>query len=296
MIIDRRKFVRVAGLGAIGAASLPASRLLSQEREPLSAGSEIPSQQAIPPAEHAPVETKPLTAKRWAMVVDTRKATKANVAKAVEACHETHNVPNIPDSDDEIKWIWTEHFDHAFHEQDLHYIPEHMKHTPTLMLCNHCDDPPCTQVCPTEATWKRETDGIVMMDWHRCIGCRYCVVACPYGSRSFNFRDPRPYIEEINPNYPTRMRGVVEKCTFCEERLAAGQEPACVEAVKDSGMLVFGDLEDPKSEVSKVVRRHFSIRRKPMLGTQPEVYYIVPEANEGHETPGTKMMQEGGHS
>jgi molybdopterin-containing oxidoreductase family iron-sulfur binding subunit len=143
------------------------------------------------------------------------------------------------------------------------------------VFCNHCDNPPCTRVCPTQATWKRD-DGIVMMDWHRCIGCRYCVAACPYGSRSFNWRDPRGALdgERIDPDYPTRTRGVVEKCTFCDERLAKGQMPACVEACT-SNCLIFGDLEDPDSEVRAALRERHAIRRKPGLGTQPEVYYLV---------------------
>mgnify|MGYP001049712642 CR=1 FL=1 len=109
---------------------------------------------------------------------------------------------------------------------------------------------------------------------HRCIGCRYCVVACPYGSRSFNWRDPRPAVAETDPDFPTRMRGVVEKCTFCEERLAKGRLPACVEACENDE-IVFGDLEDPNSEVRRLLRENFTIRRKPTLGTQPQVYYIV---------------------
>jgi molybdopterin-containing oxidoreductase family iron-sulfur binding subunit len=113
-----------------------------------------------------------------------------------------------------------------------------------------------------------------MMDWHRCIGCRYCVAACPYGSRSFNWGDPRPYIRELNPDFPTRTKGVVEKCTFCEERLAKGQMPACVEACKAKAM-VFGDLNDPQSEVRKLLGSRYALRRKPELGTKPEVYYLV---------------------
>ena len=73
------------------------------------------------------------------------------------------------------------------------------------------------------------------MDFHRCIGCRFCMAGCPYGARSFNWEDPRPFIKEVNPDFPTRMRGVVEKCNFCGERLALGKEPACVEAVKEAG-------------------------------------------------------------
>jgi molybdopterin-containing oxidoreductase family iron-sulfur binding subunit len=114
-----------------------------------------------------------------------------------------------------------------------------------------------------------------MMDFHRCIGCRYCMAGCPFGARSFNFRDPRPYIKtELNPTFPTRDRGVVEKCNFCEERLGAGKMPACVEACKCKA-LSFGDLEDPGSEVRKALGSQYSIRRKPELGTEPGVYYII---------------------
>jgi molybdopterin-containing oxidoreductase family iron-sulfur binding subunit len=99
------------------------------------------------------------------------------------------------------------------------------------------------------------------------------MAACPYGSRSFNFRDPRPFIEERNPKFPTRMKGVVEKCNFCAERLAVGELPACVEA--SNGALTCGDLDDPKSEVRELLRSNFTIRRKPALGAGPSVFYIV---------------------
>ena len=118
-----------------------------------------------------------------------------------------------------------------------------------------------------------------MMDQHRCIGCRYCMVACPYGSRSFNWQDPRNALKGgINPEYPTRTKGVVEKCNFCAERLAKGQETACVAACKKQAGTValhFGDLEDPESEVSKLLSEKYSIQRKPGLGTEPQVYYLV---------------------
>ena len=99
------------------------------------------------------------------------------------------------------------------------------------------------------------------------------MAACPYGSRSFNFRDPRPFIAEKNPEFPTRTKGVVEKCNFCAERLAVGKMPACVEASK--GAMAFGDLEDPESEVRELVKTNYTIRRKQSLGTSPSVYYIV---------------------
>ena len=116
-----------------------------------------------------------------------------------------------------------------------------------------------------------------MMDQHRCIGCRYCIAACPYGSRSFNWSDPREKLEKTNPRFPTREKGVVEKCNFCEERLAEGELPACVEACKDdeNPAMVFGDLDDPNSPVRQLLSERHAIRRKPGLGTEPEVYYLV---------------------
>jgi molybdopterin-containing oxidoreductase family iron-sulfur binding subunit len=103
------------------------------------------------------------------------------------------------------------------------------------------------------------------------------MAGCPFGARSFNFYDPRPYIKEMNMEYPTRTKGVVEKCTFCFERLAVGLKPACAEA--SNGAMVFGDLKDPKSEVRELLRTNYSIRRKPELGTLPSVFYIVGGKN-----------------
>jgi len=213
-------------------------------------------------------------ARRWAMVIDARKCLKEKGCdRCIQACHRVHNVPDFPNRAHEIKWIWKEPFQEAFVSERGPYVNEVFRDQPFLVFCNHCDNPPCVRVCPTRATWKRE-DGIVMMDWHRCIGCRYCMAACPYGSRSFNWLDPRPHIARIDPDYPTRTKGVVEKCTFCEERLARGQAPACVEACEEKA-LVFGDLEDPGSAVRELLRTNFAIRRKAELGTAPEIYYIV---------------------
>jgi molybdopterin-containing oxidoreductase family iron-sulfur binding subunit len=159
-----------------------------------------------------------------------------------------------------------------------------MSDEPVLVLCNHCTDPACTKVCPTKATWKRKEDGIVMMDMHRCIGCRYCMAACPYGARSFNWKDPRKYLREqdiVHP-YPTRSKGVVEKCSFCAERVRENSKdpkPACVEAANavpgGRDALVFGDLSDEKSAVRRILSEKKTICRRVSAGTGPNVYYIV---------------------
>jgi molybdopterin-containing oxidoreductase family iron-sulfur binding subunit len=264
MSVNRRKFCKIAGLSMLGIA-----------------GSSTMSQQTTDPA--APAETavrepggitEPIAGKRWAMVVDMSACRREEGCRdCIDACHSVHNVPEFDNPKDEIKWIWKEPYGEAFPNQKHEYLHDDLHHEDVLVFCNHCDNPPCTRVCPTGATWKRD-DGIVMMDWHRCIGCRYCMAGCPYGSRSFNWRDPRPQIANINEEFPTRTRGVVEKCTFCDERLAKGDWPACVEACTH-GCLVFGDLEDPESPVRELLRTRHSIRRKPGLGTRPEVYYLV---------------------
>ena len=163
--------------------------------------------------------------------------------------------------------------DEALPDQESRIPPTRPARCQVLVFCNHCDNPPCVRVCPTGATWKRD-DGIVMMDWHRCIGCRYCIAACPYGSRSFNWRDPRPQIAAIRPGFPTRTRGVVEKCNLCEERLLTGEAPACVEACSQKA-IVFGDLED--AELATCAASWPNARASAAAGArhQPAVYYLV---------------------
>jgi molybdopterin-containing oxidoreductase family iron-sulfur binding subunit len=100
------------------------------------------------------------------------------------------------------------------------------------------------------------------------------MAACPYGSRSFNWTDPRPYIANQNPDFPTRTKGVVEKCNFCEERIEKGERPACAKACPQDAM-IFGDLHDANSKVRELLRTRYTVRRKPELGTNPQIYYIV---------------------
>jgi len=265
MAVNRRDFLRISGLGTLlGLGSMATQELLPPGK--------ALAQQYLP-------DGKALKAKRWAMVVDARKCLEKveqdGCRDCVLACNRVHNIPALPDPKHEVKWIWQERYENTFAGQNHEYAEDALRGKPFLVLCNHCDKPPCVRVCPTQATFKRD-DGIVMMDFHRCIGCRYCMAACPYGSRSFNFVDPRKHLDSAatDPKFPTRMKGVVEKCNFCAERLAEGLMPACVEVCKEKA-LIFGDLEDPGSEVRKVLRSRYSIRRKPELGTHPEIFYVV---------------------
>lgn len=281
MGVDRRKFLKIAGMSTLGVAAKPAADVFAKEELDFTISERI-LHLFDSPLGFAPGEA--LTAERWAMVVNV-KALDEEIAHACqEACHKVHNVPDIDNPKHEIKWIWSEEYENTFTDQEHELIMDHLKELPFLVMCNHCYEPPCVRVCPTKATFKRETDGIVIMDMHRCIGCRFCMAACPYGSRSFNWVDPRKYIDEDEQNmaYPTRMKGVVEKCNFCAELLAKGEIPRCVKVAQElaeekgkESALVFGDLEDPDSEVRKLLRTRYSMRRKPSLGTNPNVYYII---------------------
>ena len=258
MEMKRRDFVRMAGLGAAAAGLTGGVAAVAKGES----------------AAHA-ASASGASGKGYAMVVDIEKCRQQEgCTKCRDACNLAHNVPVIDNPKHTMKWIWKEPFEHALEELTHEHTPESVIETKIPVLCNHCDNPPCTRVCPTGATWKRASDGIVMMDWHRCIGCRYCMAACPYGSRSFNWREPRALLEEINEDFPTRTLGVVEKCNFCEERLAEGKPPACVEACP-AGALTFGDPDDPESAVRKLLESKFTVRRKAELGTRPQVYYVV---------------------
>src|SRR5512139_484648 len=250
MSMDRRQFLKYSGIASIlgfGASAASATNLIT-------------GKQLLPP--QVDMNKEAIVAKRWAMVVDMSKfKTDEDFRKTISACHTIHNVPDFRKPDGtadkkfEIKWIWQTTYEKAFPGmEERKYQSEHVKDMPFMVLCNHCTNPACVRVCPTKATYKLK-DGITMQDMHRCIGCRFCMAACPYGARSFNWRDPRgtnpngePIIKNENKEYPTRTKGVVEKCTFCSERLSVGKIPACVEAAPAGGIL-FGDMEDANSEV-----------------------------------------------
>jgi len=144
--------------------------------------------------------------------------------------------------------------------------------------CMQCDDPPCVKACPVKATWT-EPDGIVVIDYDWCIGCRYCMTACPYWARHFNWTEPQIPADELNPkthylgNRP-RPRGVVEKCHFCIQRTRKGRQPACMEACP-TGARIFGNLLDPNSEIRYVLENKTVFRLKEDLGTEPKFWYFT---------------------
>lgn len=156
--------------------------------------------------------------------------------------------------------------------------------------CLHCQSAPCVEVCPVGATYHRE-DGVVVMDYDRCIGCRYCQVACPFDARKFNWtenREENPYVPTYGvPEVERRPRGVVEKCTFCIQRLdnalqsglVPGENPevspACVNICPVEAR-VFGNLNDPESRISKMIADNPVLRLREDLGAEPSVYYIPP--------------------
>jgi molybdopterin-containing oxidoreductase family iron-sulfur binding subunit len=149
--------------------------------------------------------------------------------------------------------------------EELHWLP---------LACQHCDNAPCVKVCPVGATYHRD-DGVVMMDNERCIGCRYCMIACPYGVRVFNWgAADRPNDLETGM-VAARPVGTVEKCLLCVHRLADGQVPSCVWSCPE-GARVFGDLNDPASRVSSLVRDREGMRLLEERGTEPKIYYLSP--------------------
>lgn len=162
-------------------------------------------------------------------------------------------------------------YDHPVPQDDKFYMP---------VQCQHCDNAPCVSVCPVEATWK-EKDGIVVVDYDWCIGCRYCEAACPYHARRFNWKKPLVAAEDINPDQGylsnrLRPQGVMEKCHFCLHRTRKGKMPACLEACP-TGARVFGNLLDPDSEIRWVLANKRVFVLKEELGTKPSFFYFFDE-------------------
>ena len=162
-------------------------------------------------------------------------------------------------------------YEHPVPRKDKYYMP---------VQCHQCDNAPCVSVCPIEATWK-EADGIVVVDYNWCIGCRYCEAACPYHARRFNWEKPEIPADEVNPDQAylsnrIRPQGVMEKCTFCLHRTRRGALPACLEACP-TGSRVFGDLNDPDSPIRWVLENKRVFVLKEDLGTNPRFFYFFDE-------------------
>ena len=166
-------------------------------------------------------------------------------------------------------------------ESNHYYDPETVPQKGKFYMpvqCMQCENPPCVRACPVKATWM-ETDGVVVIDYDWCIGCRYCMTACPYWARHFNWNEPELPPEELNPithylgNRP-RSKGVMEKCMFCVQRTRKGQQPACMEACP-TGARIFGNLLDPESEIRYILENKTVFRLKEDLGTEPKFWYFT---------------------
>jgi molybdopterin-containing oxidoreductase family iron-sulfur binding subunit len=223
--------------------------------------------------------------RRWGMAIDIDRCTACG--SCTIACRQENNVPplgaELEHQGAHIEWmslLWEE--------------PEEPGGMPSAIPfpCQHCADAPCIKACPVGATSK-SPDGITLQTWDRCIGCRYCMVACPYGRRSFNWKEPKwegTQVQMLNPDVATRPKGVVEKCTFCLHRIRRVEEeaaldgrdvtdaevqrlPACAAACP-AAAITFGDLEDPESEVARQSRSPRAFRLLEHLGTKPSVVYL----------------------
>lgn len=241
---NRRDFIK---LSAVGVAVAAGARLISEVEA--SGGAK---------GEH-----------QWAMVIDQAKCTGCNQCNFV--CHANNDIN--PDLD------WNKVVEAGEINGKTVYLPR---------PCMQCENAPCVEVCPVRASYYRD-DGIVMMDYEKCIGCRYCMVACPYDARAFNweaFTGDNPAVPEWGePDVERRPRGVPEKCSFCYNRIDRGMSqglkpgvdaaatPACVGACP-TGARIFGDLNDPNSNVSQMLKNHPTYRLRESLGTKPRVYYI----------------------
>jgi molybdopterin-containing oxidoreductase family iron-sulfur binding subunit len=201
--------------------------------------------------------------------------------RCVYACVEENNQSLDP----QVHWITVLRFKRGEKWIDLensekYYNPQEVPEPGYFYMpvqCQQCENPPCVKVCPTKATWK-EPDGIVVIDYNWCIGCKYCMAACPYGARHFNWAPPKRPPDTINPethylgNRP-RYKGVVEKCTFCIHRTRKGRYPACVEACP-VGARKFGNLLDPASEIRYAIEHKRVFRLKEDLNTESKFYYF----------------------
>ena len=236
---SRRNFLGGAAAAVAGLTLAPGLRLISL-------------------AQGRPADEPVSSAVRWGMLVDTNRCA-TGCDDCVRACNEEHGLTGHGRPETDAQWIRKVELRDT--QSGAHYsLP---------MMCQHCEYPPCVDVCPTGASFRR-ADGIVLVDKHICIGCRYCMMACPYKARSFIHEELRDQL----PHAP-RGKGTVESCTFCVYRVDNGRIPACVEACSQAGhgALLFGDLNDPQGELSKRLAREASTEVRADLGLNTGVRY-----------------------
>jgi Fe-S-cluster-containing dehydrogenase component len=225
---------------------------------------------------------------KWGMVIDLDRCTGCEAC--VVACHAENNIPTVGEDQAArgraMHWIRVERYwEGEFPDQRAKYRP---------VLCQQCDAAPCEPVCPTYASYHNQ-EGLNAQIYNRCIGTRYCANACPYTVRFFNFYNPvwdKPLNLQLNPDVSVREVGVMEKCTFCIQRIKAAEigaqaekrelkdgefNPACVQSCPPRAM-VFGDLNDPQSEVSRLAKSTRATKLLEELGTLPKVIYFQRES------------------
>ena len=200
---------------------------------------------------------------RWGMVIDLKRCIGCYGCQL--ACKAEHGTPPGV------------YFARVLKQEEGQYPTVRQLFLP--VLCNHCEDPPCVDACPTGASFKWEEDGIVDIDHDRCVGCRACMMACPYTNRYFNDQPPHYFPQGMTPYEEARtqrhQQNVVMKCNFCRDRVRAGKLPACV-ANCPTIARHFGDLDDPLSEVSVLIKERGGFTLHPEIGTGPSVYYLPP--------------------
>ena len=210
---------------------------------------------------HARAATDPVTSRqRWGLLIDADKCASGCDA-CVQACNDENGISGQGRPQTDAQWI-----------RKVTLRDKSTGRTTSLpLMCQHCEDPPCVDVCPTGASFRR-ADGIVLVDKHTCIGCRYCMLACPYNARSFiheNLSNQKPWAP--------RGKGTVESCTLCVHRIdeGKGRIPACAQACESQGhqAIMFGDLNDPDSEVARTMATQPSEALRPDLGLNPGVRY-----------------------
>ncbi len=224
---------------------------------------------------------------RWGMVFDLDRCT--GCSNCMAACHQENNLAASGPEETRLgrAFHWIRLLPEASqspHGVRIQFIPQ---------PCFQCDDPPCVRVCPVHATYLSE-EGIVGQVYSRCIGCRYCMAACPYSAKVFNWYEPNwegDLAKKANPDVSMRPKGVVEKCTFCHHRIIAAREEsrargraledgdvttACAESCPAQA-IIFGDLDDPQSRVSLAARGPRAFRLHDDLGTEPKVYYLAEQ-------------------